>query len=125
MARIWNFSPRSIKRLDDVNSDLVKLMCNSIYESPYDFGITCGLRTQEEQAKLVADGLSQTMNSKHLTGDAVDISVYYRGRLTWDFHYYKEVARHIKIISKELNVPIIWGGDWKTLKDGPHFEITQ
>ena len=123
MSREWTFSRRSLDKLQGVHPDLVKVMVLAIKESPYDFGVTSGLRTEVEQRKLVAEGKSKTMNSKHLDGEAVDIAVYYRGQLTWEFHYYKEVARHIKIIARELNVDITWGGEWKTFKDGPHYQI--
>ena len=29
----------------------------------------------------------------------------------------------MKQAAKELGVNIVWGGDWKSFKDGPHFQI--
>jgi peptidoglycan L-alanyl-D-glutamate endopeptidase CwlK len=63
------------------------------------------------------------MNSRHITGHAVDIAVYVDGQITWDFQYYKVVAEHVKAVAKELKVDIEWGGDWKSLVDGPHFQL--
>jgi peptidoglycan L-alanyl-D-glutamate endopeptidase CwlK len=63
------------------------------------------------------------MNSRHLKGNAVDIAVFVDGKLTWDFKYYKQVSEHIKATAKLLDIPIIWGGDWKSFIDGPHYEL--
>lgn len=102
---------------------MVKVMEESIKESPLDFGITEGLRTLERQKELFESGKSQTMNSRHLRGLAVDIAIFIDGKANWDFPNYKLVADHIKEVAKELNVPIQWGGDWISFKDGPHFEL--
>ncbi len=120
---IHKFSQRSLSRLEGVHEDLVKVMLEAIKESPYDFGITEGVRTPERQKELYEGGLSRTMNSRHLTGHAVDIAVWVDGKVVWDFPKYQEVAEHIEKVAQTLNVPIIWGGRWRTLKDGPHFEL--
>lgn len=91
-----------------------------------DFIVTCGLRTHDEQVHMVATGKSQTMNSKHLTGDAVDLAVLdAKGAITWDFPLYAKLAEVIKACAVKRGVHIAWGGDWKTLKDGPHFELVK
>ena len=71
---MYKFSQRSLDRLQGVHPDMVKLMTKSIEDSPYDFGITEGFRSSERQLTLVAEGKSQTKNSRHLTGHAVDIA---------------------------------------------------
>ena len=119
----FSFSQRSLQNLQGVHPDLVKVMTLSLAWSPYDFAIIQGCRTQAEEDTLVAKGLSQTKNSKHLTGRAVDFFVYVNGKGTWDTKYYAEVDVVIKKTAKELNIPIIWGGDWKTLKDFDHIEL--
>jgi peptidoglycan L-alanyl-D-glutamate endopeptidase CwlK len=100
-------------------------MSESIKESPYDFGITEGRRDSARQQQLVKEGKSRTLNSRHLTGHAVDIAVFIDGKLTWDFDKYKSVAEHVKKIAASLSVPIVWGGDWRGLVDGPHFELNR
>jgi peptidoglycan L-alanyl-D-glutamate endopeptidase CwlK len=65
------------------------------------------------------------MNSRHITGHAIDFAVIKDGEVTWDFKYYQLVADHIKKVAKELNVPIMWGGDWVSFKDGPHVELNR
>lgn len=120
---MFKFSNRSVERLQGVHPDMVKLMTEAIKESPYDFGITEGRRALERQRNLVADGKSRTMNSRHLTGHAVDIAVFVDGKITWDFKFYAAVADHIKKVAEEMKIPIVWGGDWVSFKDGPHYEL--
>ena len=119
----FSFGTRSKERLSGVHPDLVKVMEEAIKESPLDFSITEGLRTKERQKELFSAGKSQTMNSRHLTGKAVDIAVIKEGTVTWDFKEYQLVADHIKKVAKELGIDIVWGGDWQSFKDGPHFEL--
>jgi len=114
---------RSKDRLNGVHPGLVKVIEEAIKESPLDFSITEGLRTKERQKVLFDTGKSQTMNSRHITGKAVDIAVIREGEVTWDFKYYQLVAEHIKKVAKELGIDIVWGGDWQSFKDGPHFEL--
>lgn len=119
----FRFGTRSNNNLKGVKPELVKLMKESIVNSPYDFMITCGLRTKEQQKVLVATGKSRTMKSKHLTGDAVDIAVLFNGEVSWELKYYKEVATHVKKMAKTLGIRVTWGGDWSGFIDGPHFQL--
>ena len=119
------FGPKSKERLNGVHPDLVRVIEEAIKGSPYDFSITQGLRTLEQQQALFNAGKSQTMRSRHLSGHAVDIAVIDNGTVTWDFDKYKVVADHIKDVAKLNDVPINWGGDWVTFKDGPHFELNK
>ena len=114
---------KSKERLKGVHPDLVKVIEEAIKESPLDFSITEGLRTRERQQELFSAGKSQTMNSRHITGHAIDFAVLRDGEITWDFKYYQLVADHIKAVAKKLDVPITWGGDWVSFKDGPHIEL--
>lgn len=120
---MYKFSNRSLNNLKGVDEKLVNLMTEVLQKSPYDFGITEGLRTIEKQKEYVKAGKSQTMNSYHLKGKAVDIKVYKDGEVIWDLKYYKEIANLVKRTAAEKGLKITWGGDWKTLVDGPHFQI--
>lgn len=119
----FSLSQRSKDRLKGVHPDLVKVIEEAIKESPLDFSISEGLRTKERQKVLFDTGKSQTMNSRHITGHAIDFAVIRDGEVTWDFKYYQLVADHIKKVAKELGVDIVWGGDWQSFKDGPHIEL--
>lgn len=119
------FSQRSENNLKGVHPDLVKVVRRALQLSPIDFGITEGLRTKERQTQLVIEGKSQTMNSRHITGHAVDVFAYPTSAGSWEWKYYEQIAVAFKQAAKELVIPIEWGGDWKTLKDGPHFQLTR
>ncbi|WP_233466568.1 M15 family metallopeptidase [Enterobacter asburiae] len=119
----YKFSQRSEKNLVGVNPDLVKVVRRALELSPVDFGITEGLRTIERQKQLVAEGKSQTMNSRHITGHAVDVYAYPTPAGSWDMTYYRQIADAFKAASIELKIPVEWGGDWKSLKDGPHMQL--
>jgi len=117
------FSQRSENNLKGVHPDLVKVVRRALQLSPIDFGITEGLRTKERQTQLVIEGKSQTMNSRHITGHAVDVFAYPTSAGSWEWKYYEQIAFAFKQAAEELVVPIEWGGDWRTLKDGPHFQL--
>ena len=119
----FSFGTRSKERLKGVHPDLVKVIEEAIKGSPLDFSITEGLRTKERQKELFDAGKSQTMNSRHLTGKAVDIAVLVDGKVTWDAKYYIPVIDHIKSVAKKFDIPIVSGGDWVTFKDYPHIEL--
>ena len=120
---MFKFSRRSEKNLDGVNPTLVKVTRRALELSSVDFGITEGLRTIGRQKKLVEEGKSQTMNSRHITGHAVDVFAYPTPSGSWEWKYYAMIAEAFKKAANELGVTIEWGGDWKTLKDGPHFQL--
>jgi len=117
------FHQRSLANLDTVHPDLKRVMLEAIENAPFDFGITEGLRTKERQQQLFTEGKSQTLNSRHLTGNAVDIVIFIDNKVTWDLKYYKVLSEHIKAVAKLNDVPIVWGGDWKSFVDAVHFEL--
>lgn len=121
----YNFGKRSNGNLAGVHPDLVRVMREAITNSPYDFAITEGVRSQLRQQELFASGASRTLNSRHLTGHAVDIAIYDEGIISWDFRLFQQVADHVKTVSKLNDVPLVWGGDWRSLRDGPHFELNR
>ena len=116
-------SARSRARLNGVHPSLTAVVEAAIIRSPVDFMITEGLRTPARQAALVAAGASRTLKSRHLTGHAVDVAALIDGRVRWDWPLYARIAEAFKAAAGELNTPIVWGGDWKSLRDGPHFEL--
>ena len=116
-------SARSLKKLEGVHADLVKVVHRAIEITPVDFCITCGLRTREEQAKLVAKGASKTMNSRHLTGHAIDFAAMIDGEVRWDWPLYPRIAAAFKAAAAELGVSIVCGADWPKFRDGPHVEL--
>lgn len=113
----------SLARLKGVHPDLVRVVQRAIELTKQDFTVLEGLRTRERQKQLVAKGASKTMNSYHITGHAVDIAPIVNGQVSWDWKYYYPVRDAMKAAAKELGVKVEWGGDWKSFKDGPHWQI--
>lgn len=117
-------SQRSVDKLRGVHPDLVRVVHRAIQLTPIDFAITCGTRSQEEQRQLVAEGKSRTMNSRHLTGHAVDFVALIDGRASWkNWAHYQQIAQAFKHAALELGIAIVWGGDWAKFRDGPHIEL--
>lgn len=119
----FRFSQKSLDKMKGVHPDLVKVVKRALELSSVDFTVVEGLRTLETQKKYVATGKSTTMNSRHLTGHAIDIAPYVKGTISWDWKDFYPMAEAMKKAAAELKVPIEWGGDWKTFKDGPHFQL--
>lgn len=120
--RKW--SARSLKNLQGIHPDLRRVMDRALQESPLDFVVIEGLRTKERQKQLVASGASKTMNSRHLTGHAVDIvPIGPNGKAAFDWPLYDRLGLAVKDAAAKEGVEIVWGGDWKSFKDGPHFEL--
>ena len=120
MFRLGN---RSLSRLNGVDEDLVNVVKRAIEITEIDFTVLEGMRTKERQAKLFKSGASQTMNSRHLIGQAVDLGAYVDGQVSWDWPLYYKIADAMKQAASELGVNMTWGGDWKSFKDGPHYQI--
>ena len=117
------FSQRSRDNLRGVHSDLVIVVTTALLTSPLDFVVTEGLRSRARQQQLVDSGASKTMNSRHLTGHAVDLAVWLDGSIRWDWGLYDRLAVHVKDAAALHGIPIEWGGDWESFRDGPHFQL--
>lgn len=127
------FNQASENKLKKLHPDLLKVVrrAQELVKDP-DFGavITCTVRTLEEQKILVKNRASRTLKSRHIPGKdgyakAVDFAVTLNGKIRWDWPLYARLAEFMKEAAKIENVPITWGGDWKTFKDGPHFELNK
>lgn len=121
-------NPKSVERLASAHFDLQRVIYRAAEISPLEFIVTEAVRTLEKQKALVAAGASQTMRSRHLPnadGDAcaVDLAVVVGGEIRWDWPLYKRLADAVKEAAQTEGVPIEWGGDWLTLRDGPHFQL--
>lgn len=126
-------SATSLANLKGVHPDLVKVVLKAASMTPEDlpWEVTEGLRSVAQQKENIKKGVSWTMNSRHLTGHAVDIrprvDMNGDGKITtselyaWPLYY--KLAPILKAAAKAVGVRIVWGGDWKKNKDGPHFEL--
>jgi len=119
------YSNRSLSSLNGIHPDLRRVIDRALQSSPLDFAVIEGLRTKARQEQLVASGASTTMNSRHLTGHAVDLlpidPTTGKGEFAWPL--YDKLGPAVKAAAKKEGVPLIWGGDWTSFKDGPHFEL--
>lgn len=121
-------SQKSLTKLDGAHPDLVKVIVRAAALSDIDFTVLEVLRTVARQRELVAKGASKTMRSRHLPGSngkshAVDIAPLDGGQVSWSWPLYHKLAPIIKQAALEVGVPIEWGGDWRTFKDGPHWQL--
>ena len=133
----YKLSTTSRGRLNGVNPVLIAIIEAAIVDSPYDFGIPPdgGLRTTERQKELYAQGRTNAGNivtqtdgvkkkSVHQSGNAFDIYAFVNSKATWEAKYYKPIARHIqKVALEQFGVKLVWGGDFRTFLDRPHFQI--
>ena len=144
----YSFTQSSLDKMKKVHPKLVEVMKTAIENSPYDFRITDGARTVEEQFALYQIGRSKPgrivtncdgkkIKSNHQIkadgyGHAVDIfpcgvienGVYrkFTSEEGYDEKKLKLIANHILKVAKSKNINIEWGGNWK-MNDTPHFEL--
>jgi peptidoglycan L-alanyl-D-glutamate endopeptidase CwlK len=118
------FGSRSLKNMVGIHPDLRRVLDRALQDSPLDFVVIEGLRTLARQKQLVASGASQTLNSRHLTGHAVDLlPIGPDGKSAFDWPLYDKLGPAVKAAAEAEGVALDWGGDWKKFKDGPHFEL--
>ena len=118
----YTLGPRSRKNLEGVHKDLQRVVERAIEITDKDFTVIEGLRSKSRQRKLVNDGKSKTMNSRHLTGHAVDIAPW---PISWDWDEFYPIADAMKEAAEELGVDLEWGGDWKSFPDAPHWQLSR
>lgn len=118
----------SLERLTHVHADLRKLFMH-VAQGELKFSVTEGLRTLDRQKQLLKAGASRTLNSRHLTGHALDVACWVdldldgKLELRWDQPLYAKFSWEVKAVARSVGIPIEWGGDWTSFKDGPHFQL--
>lgn len=121
-------SEKSLLKLTGAHPDLEKVIKRAAAIGSIDFTVLEVTRTLARQKELVAKGASKTMKSRHLPGAdgksrAVDIAPLDGGQVSWAWPLYHKLAPVIKQAAKDVGVPIEWGGDWRSFKDGPHWQL--
>lgn len=122
------FGKSSQLRLVGLDSRLIATLERAIQITQVDFTIVEGLRSKEKQAAAVKSGASFTLNSRHLTGHAVDIAPWIGGKINWTWGFYHKLAPYVLEAAKQVKCPIEWGGNWpavpgQSAPDGPHWQI--
>jgi peptidoglycan LD-endopeptidase CwlK len=146
----FQLGSKSLKELKGVHPDLVAVVKRAIELTVQDFSVHDGNRTLEEQKKYLASGASQTLDSRHLNGHAVDLVPFINGMMRWEWEPIYKIAEAVRVAARELSIPLRWGGAWdvsftesedspedlvadyaarrkkagkKVFIDGPHFEL--
>lgn len=114
---------RDKANLRGVHADLVKVVYRLAEITTIPFRVNEGLRSVAQQKENVAKGVSKTMNSRHLTGHAIDLIPMVGGKPTFAWPVYFQFEPLVLQAAKDVGVPIEWGGRWKGLKDGPHWQL--
>lgn len=145
---MFRLSNRSLSILATVHEDMQKVVKRAIEITKVDFGVIQGLRTLDEQYRLYGKGRTPAQcaavgcpreysdmtkrqvtwidprRGNHLSGNAVDLAAFVHGKIDWNnLDLYRQISLAMKQAAEELKVPIVWGGDWKTTKDFPHYEL--
>jgi peptidoglycan L-alanyl-D-glutamate endopeptidase CwlK len=109
----FKLSQRSLDKLEGVDERLIAVVKHAITATKIDFGVIQGMRTIEMQKELVAKGASQTMKSKHLDGNAVDLMAYIGGRGSWELNVYDDLADAMKEGANAVGCKVRWGAAWQ------------
>lgn len=114
---------RDESRMVGLHPDLIRVIRRAAATTTIPFAVIEGMRTLATQRQYVAKGASRTLRSRHLTGHAIDIAPMIGGKITWAWPVYHQLAPIVKAAAAAEGVPIEWGGDWRTFKDGPHWQL--
>lgn len=109
---MYTLSERSLSRLIGVDSRLADVVKLAIHYTSMDFAVLEGVRSLERQQELFHKGASQTMQSKHLDGLAVDLGAYIGDRISWELNLYDDIADAMREAATHLDVPLRWGAAW-------------
>ena len=107
----YKLGNRSKEKLEGVDERMIAIVRYAINVTKQDFSVICGLRTIDEQRALVAKGASQTMKSKHIGGNAVDLMAYVDGG-RWELNLYDEIADAMAEGARAISTPVKWGAAW-------------
>ena len=116
----YSLGTRSMQNLSGVHPDLIKVVKRAIEITEQDFTVLEGIRSTERQRQLYKSGASKTMNSRHITGHAVDLAPW---PISWEWEQFYPIADAMKQAAEDVGVEVEWGGDWKSFKDGPHWQL--
>lgn len=121
----FKFGKASETNRRGVDQRLIEISDLALQITPIDFGIPAlgGVRSFEDQKNLVKDGKSKTLNSKHLTGQALDFYAFVDGEASWNECHLAMIGASMLQAANLLGYKIKWGGLWKNFKDYPHIEL--
>ena len=101
---------RSLQNLSGIHPDLRKVADRALQLTTQDMTVIEGIRSVERQRQLLAQGHTRTMNSRHITGHAIDVVPW---PVDWDdWDKFDSLATAFAQASRELEIPITWGAAW-------------
>lgn len=133
---MYTFSKRSMANLETCCPELYSLATEVMKLQLFDFGITCGHRTKEDQDVAFHGGKSALKypNSKHNSypAEAFDFVLLVNGKVDWNNKpaWYMAVGVFRGVAAK-LGIKIRCGADWdgdfsaedQNFHDLPHIEL--
>ncbi len=128
----FRLSQRSRNNLVGVRPELVSVVERAIQITTVDFAVTEGVRSTKRQQELFAKGATQTLHSKHLTGEAVDLVAFLGNRISWELSLYDEIAAAMRQAAIEHAVGLRWGAAWNipdirawkgTMEEAMHYYV--
>lgn len=124
----YELSGRSLKNLQGVHPDLVRVTKRAIELTTIDFSVTEGVRTTTRQLELVGQGKSTTENSKHLLqstgyGHAIDVAAWLNGQINWTNRIYGPIVQAFITAAIEEEVQLRFGHLWVGFLDSVHIEL--
>lgn len=122
--------PAELARLKTAHTDLQLVMMRLAETTTIPFAVLECARSPEQQRKNIKNGVSWTMNSRHIPSNskcrcacAVDIAPTVDGKVSWAWPLYHKLAPLVRKAARDVGVKVEWGGDWKRNKDGPHWQL--
>ena len=123
MANKRSLSDRELAALDSVHADLRRWFREFRRLCPLDLIVLEGKRSMKRQRYLVKHGDSRKLYSYHLFGLALDIAPASPDGDLWRWSNYYAASPFGFTAAKNLGLPIVWGGHWKSFPDGPHWQL--
>ena len=125
---MYEYSIRSLERLHTCDPLLIALFERVIKFR--DCSILCGHRNKKDQNAAYKAGNSglKWPRGRHNTkpSTAVDVIPYPFRQTDWqNMPLFYEFAGFVLGVAATMGIEIEWGGHWRTLFDGPHFQLKE
>lgn len=114
-----NRNMENISKLADHTKVLALKWLSFCEKNNIDILVYSTIRSVEEQKANVAKGVSKTMKSYHIVGQALDFVPVTNGQADWNGYEKPHIK---KAIAEAKRLGFEWGGDWKGFVDKPHLQ---
>lgn len=113
----FKLSQKSEGLLELTPPSLRRVVRRAIGLSKVDFKVAETLRSLDQQKKNIVNGVSWTLDSKHLMhadgfAHAVDLWALSGAQVTWAWPPYFQIAKAMQEASRLEKVPLVWGAAW-------------